>query len=56
MGCFIFILITYNPLKQSVNMYAGLLGVFFVNYFAINSALKMFCRPGSLIATSIFLD
>ena len=27
-----------------------------VAYISINSALKMFCRPGSLTISSIFLD
>ena len=61
MGCFICVLITYNSLRQSVNMYAGSLGYPFliilrVACIAINSALKMFCRPRSLIANSMFLD
>ena len=60
MGCFICVLITYNPLRQFVNMCASLLGyssliIFRVAYIAINSVLKMFCRPGSLAASSKFL-
>ena len=56
-GCFICVLITYSPLRQFVNMCAGLLGyssfiIFRVACFAINSALTMFCRPGSLNASS----
>ena len=44
-----------------MNMFAGLLGysslIFLsVIYIAISFALKMFCRFGSLIANSIFLD
>ena len=59
--CFICVLITYSPFRQSVNMYAGLLGyslliIFRFACIAINFALKMFCRPGSLIASSKFLD
>ena len=58
--CFIFVLITYSPLRQFVNIFAGLLGyssliIFRVACIAINSALKMFCRPGSLTASSKFL-
>ena len=61
MACFICVLITYNPLRQSVNMYAGLLGYSLLSTLkvaciAINSALKMFYRPSSLIASSMFLD
>ena len=59
-GCFICVLITYSPLKQSVNMCAGLLEyssliIFRVACIVINSALKMFCRLGSLTASSKFL-
>ena len=59
-GCFICVLITYSPLRQSVNMCAGLLGyslliIFRILCIAINSALKMFCRPDSLTASSKFL-
>ena len=44
-----------------MNMYAGSLGyssliILRVACIAINSAVKMFCRPGSLIASSMFLD
>ena len=61
MRCFICVLITYNPLRQFVNMYVGSLGyssliILRVVCIAINSALKMFCRRGSLIASSMFLD
>ena len=61
MECFICVLITYNPLRQFVNMYAGLLGyslwiILKVASIAINSTLKIFCRPGSVIAISMFLD
>ena len=61
MGCFICVLITYYPLRQSVNMYAGSLGyslliILRVACIAINSSLKMFCRLGNLIASSMFLD
>ena len=53
-------LITYSPLRQSVNMCAGSLGyssliIFRIACIAINSALKMFCKPDSLIASSKFL-
>ena len=49
------------PLKKSVNMYAGSLGysslIFLrVVCITINSALKIYCKTGSLIASSIFLD
>ena len=59
--CFICVLITYSPLRQSVNMCAGSLGyspliILRVACIAINSALKMFCKSGSLIASSRFLD
>ena len=59
-GCFICVLITYSPLRQFVNKCTGLLGyssliIFRVACIAINSALKMFCRPGSLTASSKFL-
>ena len=58
--CFICVLITYSPLRQSVNMYAGSLGystliIFRVAYIVINSALKMFCKLSSLAAISRFL-
>ena len=61
MGCFICVLITYNPLRESVNMYVGSLGyslliILRVAYIAINSALKIFCKSGSLIASSMFLN
>ena len=61
MECFICVLITYNSLRQSVHMYAGSLGyssliILRVACIAINSALKIFCKPGSLIASSMFLD
>ena len=61
MGCFICILITYSPLRQFVNMCAGLLEeslliIFRLAYIAINCVLKMFCNSGSLIANFIFLD
>ena len=50
----------YSPLRQSVNMCAGLLGyslliIFRIACIAINSALKIFCSLGSLIASSKFL-
>ena len=59
--CFICVLIIYSPLRQFVNMCIGSLGyssliIFRVACIAINSALKMFCRPGSLTASSKFLD
>ena len=49
----------YSPLRQSVNMCASLLGyssliIFRVVCIAINFALKMLCRPGSLTASSKF--
>ena len=58
--CFICVLITYSPLRQSVNMCAGSLGcstliIFRVACIAINSALKLFCTPGSLAAIPRFL-
>ena len=61
MECFICVLITYSPLRQSVNMCAGSLGyssliILRVAYIAINFALKFFCRPGSLIAISKFFS
>ena len=61
MGCFICDLITYSPLRQSVNMCAGSLGyssliILRVACIAINSALKMFCGLGSLIAISKFFS
>ena len=60
-GCFIYVLITYNPLRQSVNMCAGSLGfslliILRVACIAISSTLKMFCRPGSLVAISKFFS
>ena len=60
-GVFICVLITYNPLRQFVNMYAGSLGyslliILRIVCIAINSALKMFCRLSSLITSSMFLD
>ena len=44
-----------------MNMCVGLLGyslliILRVACIAINSVLKMFCRPGSLTASSIFLN
>ena len=59
-GCFIYVLITYSPLRQSINMCAASLGyslliIFRITCIAINSTLKIFCRPGSLIASSKFL-
>ena len=44
-----------------MNMYIGSLGYSFliilrVACIAINSTLKMFYRPGSVIASSMFLD
>ena len=56
-GCFISALITYSPLRQSVNMCTGSLeySSFFISKVvctASNSALKLFCRPGSLTASS----
>ena len=61
MRCFICVLIRYSPLRQSVNICVGLLGyspliILKVACIAINSALKIFCRPGSLTASSIFSD
>ena len=61
MGCFICVLITYNPLRQSVNMYASSLGyslliILRVACIAINFSLKIFCKLGSLITSSMFLD
>ena len=61
MRCFIFVLITYSPLRQSVNMCARSLGYFLliilkVACISISYDLKIFCRPGSLSASSIFLD
>ena len=61
MGCFICVLNTYSPLRQFVNMCASSLGyslliILKVACIAINSTLKMFCRPGSMIANSMFLD
>ena len=58
--CFIYVLITYSPLRQSVNMSASSLGyssliIFRIACIAINFALKMFCRLGNLIASSKFL-
>ena len=60
MGCFICILITYSPVRQFVNMCVGSLGyslliIFQIACIAINSALKIFCRPDSLTASSKFL-
>ena len=59
--CFICVLITYSPLRQSINMCVGLLGyssliIFRIVYIAINFDLKMFCKPSSLTASSKFLD
>ena len=59
-GMFYLCLITYSPLRQSVNMCAGLLGyslliIFRIACIAINSTLKIFCRLGSLTASSKFL-
>ena len=59
--CFICVLITYSPLKQFVNMCAGSLGcslliILRVSCIAISYDLKIFCRLGSLTASSIFLD
>ena len=61
MGCFICVLITYSPLSQFVNMCASSLRyssflIFRVPCFVMNSTLKMFCRPGSLIASSKQLE
>ena len=58
--CFICVFITYSPLRQSVKMCAGSLGYTSIIFLravciAINSALKMFCKPGSLTASSKFL-
>ena len=58
--CFICVLITYSPLRQSVNMCARSLGyssliIFRVACIAINSVLRMFCKPGSLTVSSKFL-
>ena len=57
---FICVFITYNPLRQSIKMCAGSLGYSSITFLraaciAINSALKMFCKPGSLTASSKFL-
>ena len=59
--CFICVLITYNPLRQFVNMCASSLRyssliILRVACIAISSALKVFCRLGSLIISSMFLD
>ena len=59
MRCFICVLIMYSPFRQSMNMFAGLLGylpliILKVACIAINSTLKMFCRLDSLTASSIF--
>ena len=61
MGCFICVLITYNPLRKSVNMCAGSLGfssliILKVAYIAISSALEMFCRLSSQVAISKFFS
>ena len=61
MSCFICVLITNNPLRQSVNMYVGSLGYsslinLKVACIAINSALKIYCKSRSLIASPMFLD
>ena len=53
-GCFICVLITYRQFRQSVKMSAGSCGylvviIFSVLWMAISSALKMVCRPGSLL-------
>ena len=58
--CFICVLIMYSPLRQSVNMCVGslvysLVIILRVACIAINSALKMFCKPGNLTAISKFL-
>ena len=58
--CFICVLITYSPLRQSVNMCAGSSGyssciILSVAWIAISYVLKMFCRLGSLAAISKFL-
>ena len=57
--CFICVLIMYNPLRQSVNMCASSLGyypliILKVACIAINYALKMFCKHGSLTTSSKF--
>ena len=59
--CFICVLISYSPLRQFVNMSAGLLEhspliILRVACTAINSALKMFCRFDNLTVSSKFLD
>ena len=56
--CYICVLITYSPLRQFVNMCASSLeysplSILRIACIAINFALKMFCRPGSLTASSI---
>ena len=61
MGCFIYALFIYNLLRQCVNMCASSLRyssliILRIACIAINSALKMFCRSSSLIASSMFLD
>ena len=58
--CFICVFITYNPLRQSVKICAGSLGYSSIMFLrtvciAINSALKMFCKLGSLTTSSRFL-
>ena len=58
--CFICVLITYSPLRQSINMCAGSLGyssliIFRFACIAIHSALKMFYKPGSVTTNSKFL-
>ena len=60
-GCFICVLITYSPLSQFVNMCAAFLGyssflIFRVPCFVMNFALKIFCGPSSLTASSKQLD
>ena len=52
-----FFLLTYSPLRQFVNMCPTSLeySSFFISRvlcIAINFALKLFCRPASLIASS----
>ena len=58
--CFICVLIMYSPVRQFVNMCAGSLGyslliIFRIVCIAINFALKIFCRPGSVTTSSKFL-
>ena len=61
-GCFIWVFfITYRPLRQFVKICAcsfgkSLLITLRAWCMAINSTLKMFCRPSSRIASLIFFS